>query len=265
MSTGNPVHVSSRHIVGVAWFYKLLSLFHPLYLTLFAALCLYPRQLASPTSPEEQTVLMSVALGLSGIYFLWIRTSGTRCRELLEWAFRARRISTLRPWPMFPNELHLLGTRTEDRGLRYIGNSLKSLSAILTALNLYVLLTNAIWPPGDPWGFGRTEWRGWRTGLTLLVFFALFAYVHLRTERRLEIARALDPVHGDPWKPSQERRAKRRRLANKVRPGEPDQRKGWHRFRDWIDRRVPEDRGVLFLLYFRIRRRVGLWMVSQLK
>jgi hypothetical protein len=99
-----PTHISRSQVTYTVYFYKIVSLFQPLYLLLFISLIILPKEMADPHVGITQALFLRVLLGFSFVFFIWLKTSMDRCFGLLKNAFRARRISRDCPWPKFPDD-----------------------------------------------------------------------------------------------------------------------------------------------------------------
>ena len=100
-------HVSSSQMLYTAYFYKLLSLFTPMYLCLFLAMIMFPHAMFDPKIHTTRAIYLRTMLGFSGVFFFWLGSSMKRCYRLQKQAFRARRISSEKPLPKFPEEENL--------------------------------------------------------------------------------------------------------------------------------------------------------------
>jgi FtsH-binding integral membrane protein len=111
--THGNTHISRSQVLYTVYFYKLVSIFQPLYLCLFISLIIFPKEMTDPNVDTSRELFLRVLLGFSIVPFVWLITSMERCFGLLKNAFRARRISTKSPWPRFPDEdkhkFHLFG------------------------------------------------------------------------------------------------------------------------------------------------------------
>jgi len=97
-------HISRSQVLYTVYFYKVVSLFQPMYLILFIALVLFPREIIEPNQEISRAVYFRVMLGFSFVLFVWLHTNMNRCCGLLRNAFRARRISPENPWPKYPED-----------------------------------------------------------------------------------------------------------------------------------------------------------------
>jgi hypothetical protein len=100
---GDPTHLSSSQMTATVYFYKVLSLFPPLYLVLFISLVLQPREMLDPSITTTRLLYFRFLVGFSAVMFLWLATSTMNCFGIQREAFRARRISRTSPWPLFPS------------------------------------------------------------------------------------------------------------------------------------------------------------------
>lgn len=131
---GDPTHVSSSQVSATIYFYKILSLFPPLYFILFIALILVPTEMLDPNITTTREIYGRFVLAFSSIMYLWGAGSTKNCLSLQEQAFRARRISIRYPWPLFPDLADFLPTYAKVRKILYW--SLWILAAIVSLLNL---------------------------------------------------------------------------------------------------------------------------------
>jgi hypothetical protein len=163
-----PTHISRSQVTYTVYFYKIVSLFQPLYLLLFISLIILPKEMTDPHVGITQALFLRVLLGFSFILFIWLKTSMDRCFGLLKNAFRARRISRDCPWPRFPddkkNELHFPGSQILSWSL---WASAFALSIVNLIRFLYLL--------SDKQRDFRYWWTSWDWHLAVFTFFLFTA------------------------------------------------------------------------------------------
>src|SRR5206468_3115985 len=96
-------HISTSQLLYTIYFYKVVSIFQPLYLIFFCTIVAFPSEILGRPSDGKVELYCRVLLGLSVVVFAWMKTTLDRCFGLLKNAFRARRICRDVPWPVFPD------------------------------------------------------------------------------------------------------------------------------------------------------------------
>lgn len=190
--SGDRTHVSNSQIVYASYFYKLLSVFTPLYLCLFLSLILFPTGLMDPAIKTTRVLYFRVLLACSFVFFFWLTSGMRRCRALFRDAFRARRISVQRPWPLFPEE-DKLGLFA---GRKYIHDVIFWSSMLMSATNIVLF---AYRYGTSPTNYDPDFW--WQPldlhlmAVTMFVFFAWLIYLEADLRNVLHKARLYDPLN----------------------------------------------------------------------
>lgn len=185
-------HISRSQVLYTVYFYKIVSLFQPLYLCLFISLVIFPKEMTDPNVDTTRELFLRVLLGFSIFPFVWLFTSMERCFGLLKNAFRARRISTKSPWPRFPDkpDFHLFGQS------KIVHKLLIASALIASGCNLirfvYLLLDRR--ENVDYW-WSTLDW--WLVGITSSIFGFILLYHEVDVRYVLSKAKGDFPLPDD--------------------------------------------------------------------
>lgn len=204
---GDPTHVSSSQATVTAYFYKLVSLFPPLYFILFLSLILAPAEMLDPSIKITRLLYFRFILGFSFVIFLWGASSTRNCMAFQEQAYCARRISINNPWPLFPKKEIILPVYVKVR--KIVNWTLSAIALVMSGLNIARLYT-IIAGPGIQNGWQSLDLH--LLYVTAIVFAVWVLYVEIDSRCVLWVASKkwkspknwLDKHKGNPAPTNQE-------------------------------------------------------------
>jgi hypothetical protein len=174
--SGDPTHFSDSRATWSAYFYKVVTLFAPMYLCLFLAMILFATAMIDNQTASKTSLYVRVVLGCSAVFFFWLWKGMGSCNNFVQSAFRARRISLENPWPLFPEEaeLKLYG------GREFICRVFAALSVLISLVSILDLIVFTIkhWSmPAASYNAALQPWEKALAVVAVSVFLIWWGYL----------------------------------------------------------------------------------------
>jgi len=184
-----PEKVSPTQMLAASYIFKLITGFPPLYTVLFLGLVLFPKQIVGNSDLDAILLFCRILVGASFVLFAWVWASAHRCMTLQKLAFAARRISSERPWQMFPDKE--VGERIWG-GRRLFVRTLKFIIFVIVAANIiravYLMASEAT--VVDSWQLIDC----WLAAITVCVLTSIFLFTEIDIRNVVSTAKQVDPI-----------------------------------------------------------------------